>query len=105
MPKDFTTYVSEGFFDWEFRCKAAYGKEIQDMNLVSLQNWDKYPEVTETDKDFLKYIVENAYWDTSLDAIYAIISEDTGAYWAGDKTVEETAEIIQSRISLYLEEL
>ena len=36
--------------------------------------------------------------------IRRIISEEAGAYFAGDKSAEEAAEIIQRRVWLYLNE-
>lgn len=101
----FTAYVSEQISDWKFRRESSLGKEINDMNLVSKQVWNTYPEITEADEELLNYIVENAQWNTSLDDIYGIIQEDTGAFWSGDKTAEEVAEVIQSRVAIYLDEL
>jgi multiple sugar transport system substrate-binding protein len=37
-------------------------------------------------------------------AIENIIAEETAAYFAGNKTAEETAAIIQNRATTYLEE-
>ena len=37
--------------------------------------------------------------------IGSIISEELQAYFTGDKTVEETAKIIQNRVQLYLDEM
>lgn len=39
--------------------------------------------------------------DTTL---YLIIAEEAGAYFSGDRTLEEAAEIIQSRVSIYVSE-
>ena len=36
--------------------------------------------------------------------IWRIVSEEAGAYFAGDKSAEEAAEIIQRRVWLYLNE-
>ena len=33
-----------------------------------------------------------------------IISEEAGAYYSGEKTLDEVTRIIQSRVSLYLSE-
>lgn len=74
------------------------------FNMVSLTNSNVYPIVTESDKEVITYMAENAYWDNSLNEILRIISEETGALWAGDKTAQEVAHIIQNRISLILEE-
>ena len=38
------------------------------------------------------------------DKISSLINEETEAFYAGDKTAEETAEIIQNRVQLLLDE-
>lgn len=38
------------------------------------------------------------------EAVYNIISEEAGAFFAGQKSAEETAKIIQSRIEIYVKE-
>ena len=37
-------------------------------------------------------------------SLETIIAEAAGAYFAGDKTLEETAELIQNRAALYVSE-
>lgn len=88
--------------DWNRRAEHDPGR---DMNHVSLLRWDEYPEVTGEDEDYIKYLAENAYWDTSLNDVLSILYEETGAFWTGDKSAEEAASIIQNRVSLYLDEL
>lgn len=41
---------------------------------------------------------------SSNDALFEIILEEAGAYFAGDKDVNETAEIIQNRVKTYVNE-
>jgi len=36
--------------------------------------------------------------------IYGIISEETGAFFHGQKSAKEVADIIQNRVSIYLSE-
>ena len=36
--------------------------------------------------------------------IYSIILEESGAYFAGDKSAQEVADIIQNRVNMYIEE-
>ncbi len=38
------------------------------------------------------------------DKVTEIIEEEAGAYYEGQKTAEEVADIIQSRVSIYLSE-
>lgn len=99
----FDTYVEKQFEEWQRR--TEYNSSANDMNNISLEPWTEYPKVTEKDRDFLLYMVENAYWDETFDEIMLIISEETGSFWSGDKTAEEVAKIIQNRVKLYLDEL
>ena len=46
--------------------------------------------------------IDTAYrWDEPLEEI---ITDVAGAYFAGDKTLDETAELIQNRAQLYVSE-
>lgn len=36
--------------------------------------------------------------------IMDILSEETGAFFAGDKTAEDTARVIRNKVQLYLDE-
>lgn len=38
------------------------------------------------------------------DEIYSIITEEAAPYFAGQKSAEETAKIIQSRVEIYVSE-
>ncbi len=51
--------------------------------------------------EFLKSVTDVT---TSETTIVNIIDEEAGAYYAGQKTAEEVADIIQSRVSIYLSE-
>ena len=46
-----------------------------------------------------------ALTDVMYSRIYKIISEETEAFTAGQKTAEETAKIIQNKVSLMLSEM
>ncbi len=54
----------------------------------------------------LRYIIDNArYLDESLSGIiYGIISEEISALFVGGKSAEDTAQTIQNRVQLYLNE-
>lgn len=58
------------------------------------------------DIDILTRMVNSSHVDNTGidDNIFQIICEESGAFFAGDKTAEETAQIIQNRVQLYLEE-
>ena len=45
--------------------------------------------------------VNRCYYEN--EEIMDIVSEETGAFFAGDKTAEETANVIQNRVQLYLD--
>jgi len=64
------------------------------------------PEMTDTDKEFLRNMVANLYWNDTVNGkdISNIIFEEAGAFFAGDKTAKEAAEIIQNRVALLLNE-
>ena len=61
--------------------------------------------ITEEDKENILYILEHSYRDTMEDSeIFWIILEETGPYFAGDKSLDEVVKLIQNRCSLYLDE-
>lgn len=64
-----------------------------------------YRKPTQADREQVMALYEAAdsvrRWDRSLGEI---IVEIAGAYFAGDKTLDETAELIQNRAQLYLDE-
>ncbi|MCM1192125.1 MAG: hypothetical protein NC123_03930 [Butyrivibrio sp.] len=66
----------------------------------------EYPELTDEDKAFIEYMIANTHWENSMEVrdIQDIILEEVQAYFAGDKSAQETARLIQNRISLYLAE-
>jgi hypothetical protein len=41
---------------------------------------------------------------SGTDEVYSIISEEAEAYFKGQKTVDEVADIIQSRVKIYVSE-
>lgn len=61
---------------------------------------------TEEDKERLLYILDHASPPTVLQggAFWAILDEELGAFFAGDKTAAKTAEVIQNRVTVYLNE-
>lgn len=66
--------------------------------LMGKQDGSSYlPEFLETAGNAIPY-------ETELDMIRNIVQEEADAYFAGDKGLQETAEIIQSRVQLYLDE-
>lgn len=96
----FEAYIDNQFENWENISKSNR------TNKISLEQWTEPPKVSGEDKEFLISMVENAYWDNTFNEIYwDIIAEEAGSFWAGDKTAEEAAGIIQNRVQLYLDEM
>ena len=66
---------------------------------------DPFPLVTLAQLDQFKTYVNGAEVTGSYDNdIYEIINEESAAYFAGDKTADEVAKLIQNRVSIYLGE-
>lgn len=61
---------------------------------------------TEEDKQFILDLVNNCYCDGAMHSanISTIINEEVNYFFQGTKTAKEVAEVIQSRVSLYLME-
>jgi ABC-type glycerol-3-phosphate transport system substrate-binding protein len=88
----------------------AYGG-MQGWTMSSVDDIDKtdpfyenYP-LTQEEADRVRRVIEGAYVVALSDEqISKIITEEAEAFWAGAKTAAETANIIQSRVSLYVSE-
>ena len=63
------------------------------------------PPMTQEDVDFMKRFIESlSLVMTPNEDVYNIITEEAKAYFEGQKTAGEVAEIIQSRVSIYVNE-
>ncbi len=64
------------------------------------------PNLTKEERDYLEEYILNAGTASFMydEAVYNIINEETDAYFAGNKTAEQTAEIIQNRVSIIISE-
>ncbi|MCI8529779.1 MAG: carbohydrate ABC transporter substrate-binding protein, partial [Lachnospiraceae bacterium] len=62
--------------------------------------------LSENEKELFRYLVEHAHWKANslTDKILSIIHEEVAPVWAGDRTAEQAANIIQNRVSVYLNE-
>lgn len=69
-------------------------------------NWDvDIYAATEDEIDGIRRMIEIARpLSQESDEIYAIIGEEAAPYFAGQKSAEEVAKIIQSRVSIYVSE-
>lgn len=76
------------------------------MNPTPMWEGDDTPGATQAQIDQVLALVNQTdqlyMWDTT---VLAMIMEETLAFFAGDRSVEETARIIQSRVQTYLSEL
>ena len=65
----------------------------------------KLRDVTQADIDCINNLIASA--DSSMsysEEVLKIVNEESGAYFAGQKTSKEVAELIQNRVSIYLSE-
>lgn len=94
-PKTFT-YIDEN------------GKEVSEPETSSVMmngKTVKIPVPTREDIDHVMGILRSLKMKTSVDSkITEIINEETSAFFAGQKNAEETADIIQSRVKVYINE-
>lgn len=73
----------------------SYGDEpMIELYAVTQEQYDTVMELIESTTNFLDY-------DQS---VLSIITEEAAGYLAGDRSVEETSRLIQSRVSLYIQE-
>lgn len=108
-------------YNWSFPIsKTAFAKRLEEAakpaydaegNEISVSSWsvdgfevDIYA-ATKEDIDLLYSLVEGADQTYSYDEqIFNILVEETESYFAGQKSVDEVASIIQSRIKIYINE-
>ncbi len=80
----------------------------QDMTVsYEIDKNGKQIEVPAADKETIEKVKELVYNTNKIrvsDAYISIVGEELQAYFYGEKSAKETAEIIQSRVSLYLKE-
>ena len=79
----------------------SYTGDIYGVGTEEIQLDELSAEEVNTVLDFIKSVTDVA---TSETTIVNIIDDEAGAYYAGQKTAEEVADIIQSRVSIYLSE-
>lgn len=94
----------------ERKLQEEIGAELTEkymrQNYYSKEMVPQRGKFTEEDKERLLYILDHASPPTVLQggAFWAILDEELGAFFAGDKTAAETAEVIQNRVMVYLNE-
>ena len=82
------------------------GNQVEDHIIVNIGGEDiALPRITDTEVDqmysFLKGLDNEAYFDASVENI---IAEEAAAFFAGQKTAEDVAGVIQSRVQIYINE-
>lgn len=84
------------------------GKEVTEAETASVflnGREVKLPVPSQEDVDYVMDILRSLKMRTSVDSkITGIINEESSAFFAGQKSAEETADIIQSRVKVYINE-
>lgn len=96
--------------------EKEYTKVAEGVEPVELPKWNigygngqviaEAYAATQEDIDALKELIDGAsyVYNAGSNSIYMIVQAEVSGYLSGDKTVEETIEIIQNRVQLYLDE-
>ena len=67
--------------------------------------WQQVYALTQEDIDQILSVINSATGIVDYDdEILSIVSDEVSAYFAGDKDVQTTANMIQSRVNLYVQE-
>lgn len=84
--------------------KDAFDYYISESSLIDID--DDSSLTLEKEKDLIRLMVDNAYLKPSqvFSPVIRIITEESQAYFTGDRSVEETAKIIQNRVMLFYNE-
>jgi ABC-type glycerol-3-phosphate transport system substrate-binding protein len=93
-------------YDLQYGIGRFYYSIRQDAFEARLDSWwDNAPDCTEEQKQQIKDLVYGACQDiTWFSPVIDIILEEVPAFFAGDKTAQETADIIENRVNIYLSE-
>lgn len=99
--------ITEGA--WDNTYGISVNKEVLEAQTAEAMSPSKEDETkviaTEEDKQqFYDLMDQSVFYGTASDKAADIIMEEAAAFLAGDKTAEETARIIQSRVSLLVAE-
>ena len=83
-----------------------YGNKVEDHIVVNIGGEDiALPRISDTEIDqmyaFLKGLNSESYYDVSIENI---VAEESAAFFAGQKSAEDVASVIQSRVQIYMNE-
>lgn len=122
LTDDFQSKVEDNYVCWPVSVKAidALGEEAKKNPTYEDENGNQveYPNeyylgtetielkpLTDAEVEDVKNILKSAsaplYYDSNVEKI---ISEETGAYFEGQKTVQEVTDVIQNRVTTYIKE-
>ena len=73
-------------------------------NMYGIDLFELSKEETEQIRSIVDRVGICTAYDTTREDISRIINEEAGAFFADDKTAEETADIIQNRVKIYVSE-
>jgi ABC-type glycerol-3-phosphate transport system substrate-binding protein len=102
---DFLKYVLG--YDYQYAIGLSQSAIRLDAFHARTENSKNFAWVTSTEDEFdtlVSQIFDANVRMLTCSPIKEIILEEAEAFWAGDKTVEETASLIQSRVQIYLGE-
>jgi hypothetical protein len=93
-------------YDLQYGIGRFYYSIRQDAFDARLDSWwENAADCTEEQKQQIKDLVYGACQDiTWFSPVIGIILEEVPAFFAGDKTAQETAVIIENRVNIYLSE-
>lgn len=84
--------------------EGGYGNPGKGMSISSDHEYFKRP-ITDETKQYLLDILASCDKLSGYDkAIYDIVEEEVSGFFAGEKTAQECAEMVQNRVSIYLSE-
>ena len=83
-----------------------FGNQVEDHIIVNIGGEDiSLPRISDTEVDrmyaFLKGLESEAYFDSSVENI---IVEEAAAFFEGQKSADDVASVIQSRVQIYINE-
>ncbi len=104
--------------DWDFPVRRDSFETYLSSSYIKPENnskvfgdiWEKTRNPTQEEYDLVWEVLDRAIYQPSgyffnNNPIRTILDEESGMYFAGDATLEETVKKIQSRVKLYLNEL
>ena len=89
-----TIDITRQLIDLEKSCPIRHQPVGEIMQLVRIESFDRFQALLE-----LAEVLPG-----STTEIFEIVNAEAAVFFAGDRSAEDTAKVIQSRVSLYLSE-